>query len=63
MSRTVTAHLFSSVNGVSESPDQFQFDAFGAEEGELMGRALVGVTDVVIGCHLGNGLPGSLARH
>jgi dihydrofolate reductase len=49
MSRTVTAHLFSSVNGVVESPDQFQFDAFGPEEGELMGKALAGVTDVVIG--------------
>ena len=49
MSRTVAAHLFSSVNGVVESPDQFQFDAFGPEEGELMGKALAGVTDVVIG--------------
>jgi RNA polymerase sigma-70 factor (ECF subfamily) len=41
--------MFSSVNGVSESPDQFQFDAFGEAEGELMGKALAGVTDVVIG--------------
>lgn len=49
MSRPVTAHLFSSLNGVVESPDQFQFDCFGQEEGELMGRALAGVTDVVIG--------------
>lgn len=49
MTRSVTAHMFSSVNGVSEAPDQFQFDAFGEAEGELMGRALAGVTDVVIG--------------
>jgi RNA polymerase sigma-70 factor (ECF subfamily) len=49
MTRTVTAHLFSSVNGVVESPNLFQFDAFGPEEGEFMGRAIGGVTDVVIG--------------
>jgi dihydrofolate reductase len=52
MARTITAHMFSSVNGVSESPDQFQFDAFGEAEGELMGKALAGVTDVVIGRRL-----------
>lgn len=49
MTRTITAHLFSSVNGVSESPHLFQFDAFGQAEGEMMGRALAGVTDVLIG--------------
>jgi RNA polymerase sigma-70 factor (ECF subfamily) len=49
MSRTVTAHLFSSVNGVAEGPDQFQLDAFGLAEGELMGKAIAGVEDVVIG--------------
>ena len=49
MTRPVTAHLFSSVNGVNESPHLFQFDAFGSEEGEAMGKALAGVTDVVIG--------------
>jgi RNA polymerase sigma-70 factor (ECF subfamily) len=49
MTRTTTAHMFSSVNGVSESPDQFQFDAFGEAEGEMMARALAGVTDVVMG--------------
>jgi len=49
MPRTITAHLFSSVNGVVESPDRFQFDAFGPEEGELMSNALDGVTDIVIG--------------
>lgn len=49
MSRTITAHLFSSLNGVVESPNLFQFDAFGAEEGQMMGRTLAAVTDVVIG--------------
>lgn len=49
MSRTTTAHLFSSVNGVVEAPDTFQFDAFGPEEGEIMGAAIGGATDVVIG--------------
>ena len=49
MTRTTTAHLFCSVNGVVEAPNLFQFDAFGAQEGEMMGRALDGVTDVVIG--------------
>ncbi len=49
MTRRTTAHLFCSVNGVVEAPNLFQFDAFGAQEGELMGRALAGVTDVVIG--------------
>lgn len=49
LARTITAHMFSSVNGVSESPHLFQFDAFGDAEGEVMGRALAGVTDVVIG--------------
>ncbi|MFW0788846.1 dihydrofolate reductase family protein [Gordonia sp. CPCC 205333] len=49
MSRKVIAHLFNSVNGVVESPDQWQFDQFGAEEGELMGASIGGVTDVIIG--------------
>ncbi|HEU4566387.1 MAG TPA: dihydrofolate reductase family protein [Marmoricola sp.] len=49
MKRTTVAHLFCSVNGVVESPDQWQFDAFGPEEGQLMGETISGVTDVVIG--------------
>lgn len=49
MTRSTTAHLFSSLNGVAESPDAFQFDAFGEEEGKNMGSALAGVTDVVMG--------------
>ncbi|WCO68956.1 dihydrofolate reductase family protein [Iamia majanohamensis] len=49
MARTTTAHMFSSANGVSEAPDRFQHDAFGEAEGEMMGRTLAGVTDVVMG--------------
>jgi len=49
MSRKVTAHLFNSVNGVVESPNLWQFDAFGPEEGQLMSQVIGPVTDVVIG--------------
>jgi dihydrofolate reductase len=49
MARTVTAHLFSSANGVVESPNLWQFDAFGPEEGQLMGEVIGEVTDVIIG--------------
>lgn len=49
MARKTTAHLFHSLNGVVESPNLWQFDAFGAEEGELMARTIMPVTDVVIG--------------
>lgn len=50
--RTVTAHLFSSLNGVSESPHLFQFDCFGEAEGELMGKSLADGADVVMGRRL-----------
>jgi RNA polymerase sigma-70 factor (ECF subfamily) len=49
MARRTSAHLFSSVNGVVESPNLWQFDAFGPEEGQMMGKTIGGVTDVVIG--------------
>ena len=49
MTRKTTAHLFSSINGVVESPNLFQFDSFGPEEGQMMGEAIGSVTDVVIG--------------
>src|SRR5690625_2400946 len=49
MTRTVTAHLFHSVNGVVEHPHLWQFDAFGEEEGQLMGETLTPITDTVIG--------------
>lgn len=52
MPRSTTAHLFSSVNGVVEAPNLFQFDSFGEAEGELMARSLEGATDVVIGRRL-----------
>jgi len=47
--RKVTAHLFSSADGVVESPNLFQFDRFGPEGGEAMGKALAPVTDVILG--------------
>lgn len=49
MARKTTAHLFHSLNGVVESPNLWQFDAFGPEEGELMAKTIMPVTDVVIG--------------
>jgi RNA polymerase sigma-70 factor (ECF subfamily) len=52
MTRRTTAHQFSSVNGVVESPNLFQFDAFGPEEGQMMGQAIERVTDVIIGRRL-----------
>lgn len=52
MSRKITAHLFHSLNGVVESPDRWQFDAFGADEGQMMTEMISPVTDVVIGRRL-----------
>ena len=52
MTRRTTAHLFSSTNGVVESPNEWQFDSFGPEEGAAMGKAIGSVTDVVIGRRL-----------
>lgn len=49
MSGSVTAHLFTSLNGVVESPHLFQFGLFGPEEGAAMDASLDGVTDVVMG--------------
>jgi RNA polymerase sigma-70 factor (ECF subfamily) len=49
MPRKTTAHLFSSVNGVVESPNLWQFDCFGPEEGQFMVEAISDVKDVVIG--------------
>jgi RNA polymerase sigma-70 factor (ECF subfamily) len=48
-SRKVTAHLFNSVNGVVESPNLWQFDAMGPDEGQMMGEVIGPVSDVVIG--------------
>ena len=52
MARTVGAHLFNSVNGVVESPDQWQFDSFGPDDMAGMGKVIAEVTDVVIGRNL-----------
>src|SRR5699024_3344572 len=49
MTRTITAHLFHSVNGVVEDPHLWQFDAFGIEEGQAMADSIAPVTDTVIG--------------
>lgn len=49
MNRKITAHMFHSLNGVVENPHLWQFDAFGAEEGQLMTETILPVTDVVIG--------------
>ncbi len=47
--RPVTAALFSSVDGVGEAPNLFQFDHFDADMGPLMGQALSGADAVVMG--------------
>lgn len=47
--RTINAHLFSSVDGVVESPHLFQFGCFGAEEAEMMTSAMAGVDTGIMG--------------
>ncbi|NQX16779.1 dihydrofolate reductase family protein [Rathayibacter sp. VKM Ac-2857] len=47
--RRLTAGLFSSLDGVVESPNLFQFDSFDAELGELMGRMIGAVDTAVLG--------------
>ena len=47
--RKVTAHLFSSVDGVVESPNLWQFDAFDDELGQMMMSALPRQDTVVLG--------------
>ena len=49
MSRTVVAHLFNSLNNVVESPNLWQFDAFGPEEGQIMNETIAPVTDLILG--------------
>ena len=49
MGRKVVAHLFSSLNGVVESPHLWQYDSFGIAEADLMTEVITPVTDVVIG--------------
>lgn len=47
--RKVTAALFSSVDGVVESPDQWQFDHFDEDMGSAMGAALATQDTVLLG--------------
>lgn len=47
--RTITAHLFSSADGVVESPNLFQFDSFDAESGQAMGRVLAQTDAAILG--------------
>lgn len=49
MSRTITAHMFYSLNGVAEDPHLWQFDAFGPDEMESMARMTDSTTDLVLG--------------
>lgn len=49
MSRMITAHMFYSLNGVAENPHLWQFDAFGPDEMESMGRMTESTTDLVLG--------------
>ena len=47
--RKVTAHLFSSLDGIVSAPHLFQFDAFGEEEGAAMGKALAPIDEAAMG--------------
>lgn len=49
MSRTVTAHYFSSVDGIVSNPFEFQYDSFDDTCGALMDRAIAPVDDVILG--------------
>src|SRR5680860_605016 len=47
--RKVVTGLFSSLDGAVESPDEWQFDSFDAELGELMMRTIGSIDDTVMG--------------
>ncbi|HQZ13541.1 MAG TPA: dihydrofolate reductase family protein [Devosia sp.] len=47
--RKVTAGLFHSIDGVVESPDQWQFDAFDGELGAMLGGVMAAVDTVILG--------------
>lgn len=47
--RTVVSGLFHSVDGAVEGPDQWQFDSFDAELGELMTRTIGRLDETVMG--------------
>lgn len=47
--RKLTAGFFHSVDGVVEQPDQWQFDSFDAELGEIMGGLMMNIDTVLMG--------------
>jgi dihydrofolate reductase len=47
--RAVTAGLFSSIDGVVESPDQWQFDSFDDDLGQFLGKVMTTTTTVLLG--------------
>ncbi|UJW84177.1 dihydrofolate reductase family protein [Devosia sp. SL43] len=47
--RKLTAGLFYSVDGVAEAPDQFQFDSFDDELGQMLGGVMAEVDTVLMG--------------
>lgn len=47
--RALTAGLFSSIDGVVEAPDTFQFDSFDDELGQMLGEVMGNTTTVLLG--------------
>lgn len=47
--RTLTAGLFSSIDGVVEAPNTFQFDSFDDELGQMLGEVIGNTTSVILG--------------
>lgn len=47
--RTVASGLFHSLDGAVEGPDQWQFDSFDPELGELMTRTIGHIDDTIMG--------------
>lgn len=49
MTRKLSAHFFSSLDGVVSDPFEFQFDSFDQATGEAMDKAIAPVDDIVLG--------------
>ena len=47
--RKLTAGLFSSIDGVVEAPDTFQFDSFDDDLGQMLGEVMGNTTTVLLG--------------
>lgn len=47
--RELTVGLFSSIDGVVESPDKFQFDSFDEELGQMLGEFMSKTTAAIMG--------------